>query len=219
MSTNRHLIFYTEKGTPNLPYDESGAFIPESEKLSKFIDERLYAVASSVRIGVDCLRKTSPQRRRQIEDGLAANPNNHFVYFLCHGWTNGLQYGYKWEGGAERLAKKIVEHIWGVVLYACLCAKGKDNFARQLHDGLMSELPDRKDLGPFVFGHYAKGHTTMNPLVKIYRGGKVPLIFASQERKGYLNILRREGYPFSEFVHLMRDEDDDLRYFLPLYGL
>lgn len=225
--SNRHLIFYTEKGTPNLPNDEEFAFIPESKNLAKFIDERLYGVASTVRIGVDCLRKTSAQRRRQIEDGLAANPDNHFVYLLCHGWTNGLQYGYKWKGGAERLAKKIVEHnpdLWGVVLYCCYCAKGGDNFAKQLHTGLMENLSsqylgERSDPGPFVFGHYYKGHTTKNPLIKIYRGGQEPLIFSHQNRRGYKNILLDEGFPWSEFVRLMRDEDGDLRYFVPLYGL
>jgi len=83
-----------------------------------------------------------------------------------HGYQRGIQLGFSRKAGAQAMARNIrglgVKHL---ILYACSCAKGSENFMKWIAEELI-----RLKYRDFVLlGHDRRGDTMRNPFVVAYR--------------------------------------------------
>jgi hypothetical protein len=192
-----HLIFYSATNSPG-KNDAGGAFIPGAVALSRFLNG-LYPDGKIVLRGITTRNVSHYERRLQVEDSLQSLNDSGVefqgVWFLCHGYKNGMQYGYKWKWGATYLTGKILKHnpsLEMITFYSCLMAKDKDNFCEWTFDAMQKSKADDVQ----VFGHYTKGHTTENPAIKIYSSGYKPFILSmSAEIEGYNQLVEHRHKP------------------------
>jgi len=214
-----YLILYSADNTKGKK-DATGAFIPEAKKLEIYLLEQgadfEYGNENSVdMVPIQTKGRSLKDRRDQVESVLKERRTLDHVYFLCHGYKHGIQFGYKWRSGAVKLANVLNRNSSitpNVTFYCCSVAKDRDNFAKWMFDEL--SCLDVLRNGVQVFGHYTAGHTTMNPCIKIYATGYKPFILSNNTPKGY-NQLITTGK--DEARKRMRDSSDDLRFSIPFY--
>lgn len=184
-----HLIIYTSTNMKGRK-DATGAFIPEAKRLQKHLLEtnEFYDVTMAP---IKTTGVSMAKRREQVEEVLKSDTFEH-IYFLCHGYKNGIQFGYKWRWGAVKLANLV--HNAGdlepesVTFYCCSVAKDKENFAKWVFNEMSCLKWSNNKVQ--VFGHYTAGHTTMNPRIKIYKTGCNPFIWSNQGVPGYNELIQ-----------------------------
>lgn len=206
-----HLIFYTATNRRG-KHDATGAFIPEALNLYEYL-EQVFPYAGVIMCPVSTDMSPS-EMREQVESTLQAVSDEGIdlegIWFLCHGYKHGIQYGYKWKSGAARLAREINEYhpnVQMVSFYSCLVSKDSDNFASWFFWELfgMSEANDIQ-----VFGHYTRGHTTKNPRIKIYSKGFAPFMWSIKTYDDYNQLV--EPSQSKKMQAMMQDDDSNLRY-------
>ena len=207
-----YLILYTSTNSKG-KHDATGAFVPEAKRLEEYL--LLKNVYDHIdKYPIHTTGKSLAQRREQVEIALKMGTYDH-VFFLCHGYKHGIQFGYKWRWGAVRLAKfiNLNSHTTpSVTFYCCSVATGSDNFSKWVFDELSCRKDSRENVQ--VFGHYTAGHTTMNPNIKIYATGYKPFMWSNKNYNDY-NQLVPSGK--DEAKKRMRDSDNDLRFSMPFY--
>jgi hypothetical protein len=206
-----HIIFYT--ATNRLfKKDATGAFIPEAKRYSEYI-KRVFPDATVVLVPIKTRGRFNWQIRKQVESAFEKyNGEIKFgsVSFFCHGWQSGIQFGYKWKSGAERLSRVIRENndrVRMVNFYACLVCKDANNFARWLYEATANGGNLQ------VFGHYTAGHTTMNPNIKIYTNTFKPFMWSKREYADYNMLISTQQS--ESMKEEMRKEDSYIRFAIP----
>lgn len=206
-----HLIFYTATNKKGKS-DATGAFIPEAVKLGKYL-EAVYPDSHVAKCGIDTDRSSS-EMRDQVEMELdklnLAGVEFDAIWFLCHGYQGGIQYGYKWKSGAARLVREVTKYnpkVQMISFYSCLVSKDTGNFASWVFWELFKRS-GAKDVQ--VFGHYTRGHTTMNPRIKIYSSGFAPFMWSIKTYSDYNQLV--EPSQSKKMRAMMKDNDSNLRY-------
>lgn len=177
LKSQRALIFIPKYNSHG-KRDVTGAFRPEAKRVAKLFRNESLTMHFNNRL-------TFTKRRLQILSALRMFPSAtgpfDTVIFLCHGWTDGIQAGFKRRNAAE-LAKAIrfaaPRDNVRVPLFCCStgddefdnpfqavaspyhdgCGPGEGSFADKLRDNLC-------DLGAIrcsIMGHTCEGHTTRN---------------------------------------------------------
>lgn len=157
--------------------DVTGAFLPEAKRAADLFKQS-HIIRFNNRLGF-------AKRRREVLNALRIEPteNGPFdtVIFLCHGWTDGIQAGFK-RRNAPELARAIrfaaPKNNIRVPLYCC--STGDDEFdspfqavASPFHDGcgpgegsfadkLRDNLCEQGAVHCSIMGHTCEGHTTRN---------------------------------------------------------
>lgn len=216
MSQTDVLVFAAAHNTPNKK-DATGAFLPGAQKLCKALGVGQDGV-------VHRIDNTLPfiHRGRKVCDVLRSKPGRSIVAFFCHGWSTGLQLGFRssraWrtkhdEVNWNRLVRYLAEvPSVSIPLYACSTGDGPDG----------EETPDAPGAGDDSFGdllrdalcragatrcrvvsHTTAGHSFHNPDVILFdgegrpfggRGGAVLVPPTScPERDAFRRLLRRDG--------------------------
>lgn len=124
-----------------------------------------------------------PKRRQFVLDTLsAAHDRLDIVAFLCHGFRDHLQFGFRMPHVDELAAAIARSAVPGasVPLYACSTGKtvkgpeaGEGGFADALRDALAA----RGMSGGMVLAHSSAGHLSRNPETRMFR--------IADERGGY----------------------------------
>lgn len=214
------LILYTSTNNPTRKKpkrkDATGAFIPESKRLATFLG-KIFPGSTIVREPVRTFRVTQEKQRDQVETILQKYGDQGLefkaVYFFCHGYKTGIQYGYKWKSGARRLASEIVANnpaVEMVTFYCCSVCNGRDNFAKWFFEYLEKNTEGREFQ---VFGHYTAGHTTMNEKIKIYLREFLPFIWSRNPIAEYNELVSPKQYRYLD--KLMKKQKSDFRYAIP----
>lgn len=210
---SNHLILYTSTNQKGR-HDATGAFIPEAKNLH----QHLLKTCEHYNVTMAPIKTTGvslAKRREQVEAALKTGTYDH-IYFLCHGYKNGIQFGYKWRSGAVQLANLLHKagdyEIESVIFYCCSVAKNRDNFCEWIYNELSCLKWNTNEVQ--VFGHYSAGHTTMNPNIKIYRTGYKPFIWSNTTPQGYNQIVKTDK---KEAKEMIRDANSDLRFTMPFY--
>jgi len=208
----RHLIFTPDRNTDG--NDFKGAFEPESERYARFwMGEG--DVTQLVRVDVS---QRSRARAEFVWQTLRAQsaPIDRFVLF-CHGWTDGVQFGFSSKPPrvllarlAEELVRASTEQL-GVALYCCSTGKGDDatgdgGFADALRDCLC--LAGRPHVS--VFAHSTAGHTARNENIRYFLGEGSAI-----GRRGGVDPIARGTPAFARLDARLHDKADSLRWRLP----
>lgn len=135
--------------------DATGAFIPEGNSWAR--------VNRAGVLLVDARSGSPGVQRQRIIDQLfePEHAGCDQIAFFCHGWADGMEFGFVGEDGAACLASAIQSctERATVVLYCCSTAQDfAPNLARFLG-------PDFR-----VWAHYSRGHTTRNPQLGFFCG-------------------------------------------------
>ncbi len=103
---------------------------------------------------------------RVIGQHVRDHGNADVLAYWGHGYQRGIQLGFKWRHGAQLLANDMIGlNAKTLILYACSCAKGKNNFMLWIAQELI-----KKGFYDFkLIGHDRKGHTMRNPFVVVYQ--------------------------------------------------
>ena len=177
------IAFAPRHNSPGL-HDATGAFIPEARRFLQlaggegrkglFLFNPRRPMAERAAYVLDTLREYEAQKRKV-----------RAVAFFCHGYSRGLQAGFRSSGrsvNVSELAEAIAD-ISGagviVPLYACstagsprLGAPGGDGgFADSLRDALCRHGATHCR----VDAHVTLGHTTRNPHVRRFEGAGSPI--------------------------------------------
>lgn len=166
------LVFYSSKNSDGKT-DASGAFVPEAKSFAKRHNIPVCDV-----IGVDCTKRNSPGKRREVVmDEIAKRSNLDLLAFFGHGWPDGIQFGLK-RIHVQYLVKVIGMHSnpgLKVGLFACLTAENDVREAdhRNVGPGTDNGFADcfRDEMvrcgmsGGWVDAHKTAGHTNWNPYV------------------------------------------------------
>lgn len=152
--------------------DSSGAFRPEAMRLIKALGLRATAnLYDNNRVMTD--------RRREVSQQLEKCSDLDLVAFLCHGWKDGIQAGWRILQ-VDDLAKRLTAACKPdavIVLYCCDTGKGADVGAPGGKGGFASALwmeLERMGFRGTLWAHSTAGHTTQNPHVKIWRVDEEP---------------------------------------------
>jgi hypothetical protein len=159
--------------------DSSGAFRPQAAQLVKtlglFASVRLF---DSNRAMID--------RRQEVSNALSRLTDLDMVAFLCHGWRDGIQAGWKL-GQVPDLAariRKACKEDATIALYCCDTARdgddhreddvsggpgGKGGFASALWVAL-----EALGFKGTLWAHPTTAHTTQNPHVRVWRVDEEP---------------------------------------------
>ena len=169
----RHLILTPDRNTPP-DNDFTGAFDPEAIRY-----RRHYEAAGDevLRRNIDVGVGNAARRAQTLRYIADAAPFDRIAAF-CHGWVDGIQFGFSRGRTLEALATALVASSTDalkVALYACSTAKsdgppgdsGEGGFADSLRDLLAAK--GRPDVT--VFGHTSAGHTTHNPQCRMFLRG------------------------------------------------
>jgi hypothetical protein len=125
------------------------------------------------------------KRREQVLAAIALGESPYTVAFFCHGWSSGIQAGFRKNDDLACL--RGATHV---LLFACSCATGKNNgensFAKHLRDATAAE----------VWAHATRGHTTRNPHVIVFEadsvmGGYYPVPCKSEYWSEWIKQLRK----------------------------
>ena len=171
---NKILVLAPEHNTGS-SHDAIGAFRPEAAAFAK-----RHGVPKAQVVWIDN-HLTKPAMRKtvlaEIEKTKVANGGLEALVLCCHGWKDGIQFGFT-RANVGDLAKAIsaVKDV-RVVLYACSTAQGEGGdddaatggdggFADRLRDALCQEGA----VNCQVDAHTTKGHTTWNPKVRRFQG-------------------------------------------------
>jgi len=172
------LIITPDRNTHSNDY--TGAFHPESQTFIQVVPGQHKLIQIDVSKGM-------PVRMRQLFAELEACSNSFSaVAFFCHGWADGIQVGVRRTNIPElvRLLCKVTKNgtdaknVLHVPLYCCSTAAATDTpegasetggdggFADLLRDSFCAQGK------PWirVYAHTTKGHTTMNPQVRVFEG-------------------------------------------------
>lgn len=198
----RHLILHNSENRM-FKKDATGAFIPEAQALFDY----LTSSPANVLIAKRGLGKgTRWQKRKRVKNilGEFSGANFDAIWFLCHGYPNGIEHGFSGEKGAADLVDSILKYHPNVNMinfYACLVARGEGSFCKLVHDELYDKT--RADRA-VVFGHTTAGHTTFNPNIKIFGGYPWPEIYpqGTKEMK-------------KKFISKIQDPKSNYRFELP----
>jgi hypothetical protein len=99
------------------------------------------------------------------------------VALFCHGWSNGVQIGYRVSDGTIREWAQDLQFACTadvtIALYCCSTAHDRDSIKEEAigpgtDGGFADELCEQlcaKGLSPNVYAHMTAGHTTRNPYV------------------------------------------------------
>lgn len=182
MNRKRMLVFRPEHNSHGKK-DVTGAFKPEATRYLRAVctsDSRLVAVDNHLGF---------LKRQSVVSTALAEADKDPAYYdgvaFFCHGWTSGIQLGFK-NAHVFELADRIhnlCEHSFPVVpLYCCSTGgdpksantspgTGDNSFADKLRDALCERIA-ASGLSPYprVFAHETVAHTTKNPRVRVFDG-------------------------------------------------
>lgn len=178
--------------------DFTGAFLPESNAFRKLhggIVVRVNLASSAVAM------------RRTVLDAIANHRPSHVAIF-CHGYTTGLQLGFRRVHAAE-LAKALASvRCERVTLYACSTgggpgAGGDGGFADRLRD----EMCKVGLVGCRVDAHDRAGHTTRLPYVRRFEGMDSPTGGAG----GYY-LVAPGSELWRSWVRALRDTDLRFRF-------
>ena len=207
-----HLIFYSSTNTHG-KNDSSGAFTPETIRLYDYLRSQDENNRISV-VPITTNGKSSSEKRIQVEKALHEYRDIKFdsVFFLCHGYKHGIQFGYSWKWGAKRLVEKLTQHnpsLSAITFYCCSVSKDKGNLAQWTFD----ELKEKSEAEyTQVFGHYSKGHATMNPNIKIFSSHFQPFMWSQKTYKDFNELV---GINKKETSKKMRDPENTLRFSIP----
>jgi hypothetical protein len=164
----KHLVFYTSKNTwlskKGVFKRDGDEFKREAQKYKRYWESKGKMSVNNpnghyVSL-VDFGDSGRDWRRLRVTRRLTIRNDSHYdvIAFFCHGYSNGVQAGFK--GEAEMRQLGILCNALSpssVVFYACSMAK-KLNGALAWFTKEMS--PDTR-----VFGHRTAGHTSRNPYV------------------------------------------------------
>ena len=164
------LVFYSSKNAHGR-MDATGAFIPEAKKFAKF-----HCIPKEMVIGIDCTRTNPPSRRRaQVLNALRDVEQLEIIAFFCHGWPNGIQFGFKRQHMKQLVGHFPAKSYLKVAMYACLNAENdlRDKDHKNVGPGTDGGFADmmRDEMVRFgmtegwVDAHKTAGHTTWNPYV------------------------------------------------------
>ncbi len=145
---------------------------------------------------LDTEHETRGELRGRVLDALfrAQHAGLSELALFCHGWPDGLAFGFKGKDGAACLAAGIesATEDCTIVLYACSAGR---EFAPEL----------ARMLGPSfrVWAHSSRGHTTRNPQLVYCCGDTVVDVWRSLRwtRRRQLRELMRGSLRF-ELGHL-----------------
>ena len=167
------LIFTPDRNSRNKK-DFTGAFRPEAQAFA-----RIKKSEGAVRIVEINTSKPLKHRRDQVLEALKSTPEDtHLatVAFFCHGYADGIQFGFKNEHIPELVAamKDVVTNDVCLPFYACSSANTKVRHAPGGDGGFCDELRDelcrQGMVDCSVIGHTTVGHTTRNPYVRVFNG-------------------------------------------------
>jgi hypothetical protein len=159
--------------------DASGAFRPEAARLVKAL-----GLHASSRIFDS--NRAMPDRRMEVSTALAKCSDLDLVAFLCHGWRDGIQAGWRLPQ-VQDLAQRLVSACKPdavIALYCCDTARdadedrkddtlggpgGKGGFASALWLAM-----EQRGFRGTLWAHPTTAHTTMNPHVRVWRVDEEP---------------------------------------------
>lgn len=156
--------------------DVSGAFGPESKAFIKTLN-----LAATLRLFDN--NRAMGDRRKEVDVALerVAGSNMEVFAAFCHGWKDGVQFGYRIKdipSLADRLVKACAPGVT-IILYACDAARdsnesraddrnpgpgGSGGFASEL----FMAMHKRGHVGCRVIAHSTEGHTTRNPYARVW---------------------------------------------------
>jgi hypothetical protein len=179
MTGKRRILAFRPKHNSHRKKDVTGAFKPESRNLL-----RCMGAEGSEVVVIDNHLDFEQRRARVLEAFDARDDDPHAydaVAFLCHGWIDGIQLGFK-RAHVDELAQRIWEltdlPTVRVPLYCCstgddpeddpltAVGSGDESFADKLRDALCLQGA----YGCRVVGHTTVAHTTRNPHVIFFDG-------------------------------------------------
>jgi hypothetical protein len=152
--------------------DSSGAFQPEAKRLIRALDLR-----ASLRLFDS--NRALPERRSEVRPALTQQTDLDLAAFLCHGWRDGVQAGWRSHQAGDLAAALVgaCKPDAVIALYCCDTGSGtgdgapggKGGFASTLY-GCLLALGFRGTL----WAHSTTGHTTQNPYVRVWRPDEEP---------------------------------------------
>jgi hypothetical protein len=198
--------------------DATGAFQPEAAAFAK-----RHGVPKAQVVWIDNHLTKSAMRKAvlaAIEKTKAANGEISALALCCHGWKDGIQFGFS-RANVGELAKAIaaVTDV-RVVLYACSTAQGEGGddgaatggdggFADRLRDALCQEGA----VDCQVDAHTVSGHTTWNPKVRRFQGMGSPCGGAG----GFFIVSPTQGTLYTKWKTALKNTN--LRYDFPFLSV
>lgn len=186
------LILMPDRNSPP-KNDYTGAFLPVSRALVKHYPGRVVVVKVPVPV-VDprTLTISGPTKQAGFEqaaavclDAIDTHKSAHIV-FLCHGWSGGLQLGFRntkqKKGDASNfdllcdLLRSQRPALRSVTLFACSAGdepESKKSSPGTGDNSFADILRDRS--GVPVLAHWTAGHTTRNPDLIYFDASDVPV--------------------------------------------
>lgn len=186
------LIFTPDRNSPTKKNpnkkDYTGAFRPMARQ---FADKHNIPRENIIAINVG---KGFLKRQKQVLDALKEHDKLDTVAFFCHGYSTGIQLGFRWRPRAgEKPApalNKLAKGIYAatdrtdicVPLFCCSTGDikkgrkdkksvgGDGGFADELRDALCRAGATENR----VFAHTTAAHTTYNPYGRFFDGKKMP---------------------------------------------
>lgn len=213
------LVFYSAVNSKGR-VDATGAFIPEAKKFAES-----HSIPSDRLIGIDgTSRNPAALRRAQVLNALRNYEDLDFIAFFCHGWPNGIQFGFQ-----RKHIELLVRHFQAlptlrVCLYACLAAENdvRDNELKRLGpatDGGFADLMRDEmvrcgfTMG-WVDGHKTAGHTSFNPYVVRFNCDDVDDPEFGAEGGGWV-VEPRSTY-WKKWISALRHNTHGMRYHFPV---
>lgn len=175
----RALVIYSSVNSPNLN-DAIGAFVPESRFFAK-----THALDASLIRGFDLVNTTYSQRKRAVGQAILDAGSVYrldSVIFFCHGWSTGLQAGWRRHELIDlvSLLSRSCSSTVKIALYACLTAENDtpDHLIQSVGPGtdggfadiLRDELVRANLTRCQVDAHKTRGHATWNPFLVRFSG-------------------------------------------------
>jgi hypothetical protein len=159
--------------------DASGAFNPEAKRLIKALGLRaVHKLFDSNRV--------MPDRRNEVSVSIGQVRELDMVAFLCHGWRDGIQAGWRSPGVTDLATRLVTACKPDAVIALYCCDTGRDGDADAADDtqkgpggagGFASALWQALEARGFVgtlWAHPTTAHTTMNPHVRVWRVDEEP---------------------------------------------
>lgn len=159
--------------------DASGAFNPEAKRLIKALGVR------AVHKLFDSNRARS-ERRTEVQHALSNVRDLDLVAFLCHGWRDGIQAGWRTPTATDLATRLVAACKPDAVIALYCCDTGRDSDADAKDDtqkgpggagGFASALWVALAAQGFVgtlWAHPTTAHTTQNPHVRVWRVDEEP---------------------------------------------
>ena len=200
--------------------DATGAFIPEAKRFLEHHGQdpsMLHLIDNT---------QSKAQMRQWVLLSLGDFKNHHLdgVFFFCHGWRRGIQFGFTTKG-LKRLATAIFDAAdQNPRLCFYSCDVGRDADRKRTDDlkafggdgGFADEMRDALCRAGArwcrVDGHTTPGHTTRNPHVRRFDGNGSTI----GAQGGYYIIPRTKKALFKKWREALRGE---LRFDYPIMSV